>query len=391
MNDPHSGARATIPLSVPHQTGRELDALLRAIQSNWFASIGPDVTAFEEEAAQTVGARAALATASGTAAIHLALSVVGVKAGDEVLASTLTFCASVNPILYLGATPVFVDSERASWNMDPALLEEELERRGRAGTLPSAVVVVHLYGQTAQLDALLAACSRWNVPLIEDAAEALGATYQGAGSSVRAAGTIGTLGIFSFDGSKVITTSVGGMLVGDDETLVAHARKLARQAREPVDHYEHEEMGYNYRMSNLLAAVGRAQLPSLGDRVAARQAVFAGYEERLRDVPGISFQPSAHWGTHARWLTALLLDPAESGIDRDDLKAVLRTQGIESRPVWKPMHQQPVYRRMGLAAVGGAVADDLFARGLCLPSSSSLTMSEVDYICDVIRRAVLRR
>jgi len=391
MTAPDSGERATIPLSVPHQTGRELEALRGAIESNWLASVGPDVAAFEEEAARAIGVRAALATASGTAAIHLALRVAGVKAGDEVLVSTFTFCASVNPILYLGASPVFVDSERVSWNMDPALLEEELEHRGRNGRLPSAVIVVHLFGQTAQMDALLAICNRWNVPLIEDAAEALGASYTGAGDTARPAGTLGTMGIFSFDGSKVITTSVGGMLIADDEALVAHARKLARQAREPVDHYEHEEVGYNYRMSNLLAAVGRAQLPALADRVAARRAVFAAYEERLRDVPGISFQPTAPWGTHARWLTAILLNPADAGLDREALKAILTAQGVESRAVWKPMHQQPVYQRMGLHSVGGAVADDLFARGLCLPSSSSLRMSQVDYICDVIRRAVTHR
>jgi dTDP-4-amino-4,6-dideoxygalactose transaminase len=384
------GQRMPIPLSAPHQTGTELEALTRVIESNWLASVGPEVTAFESEFADALSASSALATGSGTAAIHLALRVLGVKPGDEVLVSTLTFCASVNPILYLGATPVFIDSEEASWNMDPALLAEELDRRGNAGRLPAAVIVVHLYGQLADLRPILEACARWDVPLVEDAAEALGATTRGEGAPPRAAGTLGTMGIFSFDGSKMITTSVGGMLVSDRPGLVAHARKLSRQAREPVEHYEHTEMGYNYRMSNVLAALGRAQLPALAARVAARRAVARAYAERLAGLPGISLQPEGAWGVHARWLTCILVDPDRAGIDRGGLQRALRAGGAESRPVWKPMHQQPVYQAMGLRSVGGTVADRLFERGLCLPSSSSLTMDEIDRVCALIRTAVAR-
>jgi pyridoxal phosphate-dependent aminotransferase EpsN len=381
----------SIPLSAPHQTGTELEALARAIESNWLASVGPDVSAFESEFANALNVSSALATGSGTAAIHLALRVLGVKRGDEVLVSTLTFCASVNPILYLGATPVFIDSEDASWNLDPRLLAEELDRRGRAGRLPAAVIVVHLYGQLASMRPILDACARWGVPIVEDAAEALGATTRESGAPPRAAGTLGVMGIYSFDGSKMITTSVGGMLVSDRPDLIEHARKLARQAREPVEHYEHTEVGYNYRMSNILAALGRAQLPALPSRVAARRDVFRAYAERLADLPGIALQPEAPWGVHARWLTCILVDPAQSGIGRSELQHAIRAGGVECRPVWKPMHQQPVYQAMGLRSVGGAVADALFARGLCLPSSSSLTADEIDRVCALIRDAVLRR
>lgn len=386
MANQDKGQRASIPLSAPHQTGKEIEALARVVETNWLASVGPEVTAFEEEAAAALGAAAALATGSGTAAIHLALRVLGVKPGDEVFVSTLTFCASVNPILYLGAVPVFVDSEERSWNMDPDLLAEELDRRGRAGRLPAAVIVVHLYGQLADMTRILEACDRWSVPVVEDAAETLGATMRDSG---RAAGTLGRLGIFSFDGSKMITTSVGGLLVSDRPELITHARKLARQAREPVEHYEHTEMGYNYRMSNVLAALGRVQLPALRERVLARRAVFAAYRERLGDLPGIGFQPEAPWGTHVRWLSCLLVDRAAAGVDRSGLILALREVGIESRPVWKPMHQQPVYREMRLASLGGAVADRLFADGICLPSSSSLTIEEIERVCAVIRSAVL--
>lgn len=388
MTSADLGRRLAIPLSAPHQTGEEMAALARVIESNWLASVGPEVTAFEEDAVRALGTQAALATASGTAALHLALRVLGVGAGDEVLVSTLTFCASLNPILYQGATPVLVDSDERSWNMDAGLLVEELDRRGRAGRLPKAVVVVHLYGQLAEMAPILAACERWEVPVIEDAAEALGATTRE--RVPRAAGILGTMGFFSFDGSKMITTSVGGMLVSGRTALVAHARKLARQAREPVEHYEHTEVGYNYRMSNLLAALGRAQLPALPERVRARRAVFEAYAERLAGVPGVTLQPEAPWGVHARWLTCILVDRAEAGVDRVALQEALRRGGAESRPVWKPMHQQPVYRAMGLQCLRGSVADRLFADGLCLPSSSSMTLDQVDRVCGLIREAVSR-
>lgn len=380
-------SRQRIPLSAPHLSGGELSAFAAALETNWLAAVGPDVDAFEEEFAVSQGSAAALATASGTSALHLALRVLGVGPGDEVLVSTLTFCASVNPIIYLGATPVFVDSDATSWNMDAGLLVEELERRGTSGRLPAAVVVVHLYGQLANMTPIMAACERWGVPIVEDAAEALGATTRATGEA-RCAGTIGTLGIFSFDGSKVITTSTGGMLVSQRPELIDHARKLARQAREPVVHYEHEEMGYNYRLSNLLAAVGRAQLRVLPDRVAARQAVFGWYDRALAGIPGVNLQQEADWGVHARWLSCVTFDAEVTGVLPEDVRLALSKQGIETRPVWKPMHQQPVYQRAGYRAIGSSVADELFRTGLCLPSSSSLTASEVADVAAAITEIV---
>lgn len=384
---PAPSARMDIPLSAPHLAGGEILALARAIGSNWISGVGPEVDAFEEEFACAVGSGHALATASGTAALHLALRVLGVDRGDEVFVSTLTFCASVNPILYLGARPVFVDSEERSWNMDPALLAAELDRRGALGTLPAAVVVVHLYGQMAHMDPILDACGRWGVPVVEDAAEALGAVYSGVRRG--AAGTLGDVGIFSFDGSKMITTSVGGMLVSRRVELVTHARKLARQAREPVPHYEHTEIGYNYRMSNLLAAFGRAQLDVLDKRVAARQAVHRAYKAGLEGLPGVRLQPEAPWGSHTRWLTCLTVDPSRAGTDRERLRLALAADSIESRAVWKPMHLQPVYRDLELPAIGGGVAQALYEGGLCLPSSSSMTDEQVTRVCASIRRQVL--
>lgn len=381
--------RARIPLSVPHLTGLEVGALQRAVESNWLGPIGPEVAAFEEEFAAALGSPHALATTSGTAALHLALRVLGVGPGDEVLVSTFTFCASVNPIIYLGAKPVFVDAEDRSWNLDPAILADELDRRGRTGNLPSAVVAVHLFGQSADLRPITAACDRWGVPLVEDAAEALGATCEAESGRRRPAGTVGRIGIFSFDASKMITTSMGGMLISDQRDLVEHALKLSRQAREPAPHYEHLEMGYNYRMSNLLAAVGRVQLGVLSERVAARQQVFRRYEEGLGQVPGIRLQPEAPWGTHARWLTCITVDPGRARVDRELLRIRLGEKGIETRPVWKPLHLQPVYRRLGLSCLGGgSVSEDLFDRGLCLPSSSSLTKGDVDRVCQVIHDLV---
>lgn len=372
-----------IPLSTPHLEGSELEALARALSSNWIAPVGPEVDAFEEEFASTLGVPHALATTSGTAALHLALRVLGVGPGDDVLVSTLTFCASVNPILYQGARPVLVDSEPRSWNMDPALLAEELERRGREGRLPAAVVVVHLYGQVADMDPILEACRRWEVPLVEDAAEGLGAIHHGRDGISRPAGSTGDMAIFSFDGSKMITTSMGGMLVSRDGDRMAHARKLARQAREPVPHYEHTEVGYNYRMSNLLAAVGRVQLSVLPRRVEARRQVFEGYRKYLDGAEGITLQAEAGWGTHARWLTCIQIDADRAGSDPEGLRLRLRSRGIESRPVWKPMHLQPVYR--GHPSVGGRVARELFEGGLCLPSSSTLTAREVARVCAALR------
>jgi len=367
-----------IPLSVPHMSGAELDYIRQAFETNWIAPLGPHVEAFEREFAQLVGCKAALAVTSGTAAIHLALRVAGIGPGDEVWVSTLTFAASVNPVLYQGATPAFVDSDTRSWNMDPDLFVSALQQRAKKGRLPKAVVLVHLYGQSADIDPILEACQNYGVILIEDAAEALGATYKG-----KAPGTFGLLGAFSFNGNKIITTSGGGMLVSNDERLIAHARKLATQAREPVPHYEHTEIGYNYRMSNVLAGIGRAQLKVLEDRVQARRRIFDYYYRHLSDLPGIEFMPEAPWGRHTRWLTTLTIDPKKFGATREDVRLALEAANIESRPVWKPMHLQPVFAQY--EAIGGEVAERLFRDGLCLPSSSQLTEEELGRVVQVIR------
>lgn len=369
--------RPRIYLSPPHMSGREQAYLDEVFASNWIAPLGPQVDAFEEEFCRVVGAPYALALASGTAALHLALLEAGVGPGDEVPVSTFTFSASVNPIVYLGARPVFIDSEPLSWNMDPALLAEAVEARARAGHLPKAVVVVHLYGQSANLDAILEICRQHEIPLIEDAAEALGATYRG-----KAPGTFGRAGIFSFNGNKIITTSGGGMLVSADERLIAHARKLSTQARDPAPHYQHSEIGYNYRMSNVLAAIGRAQLEVLPQRVARRRAIFDAYVRGLGDLPGLGFMPEAPWGCSNRWLTVITVDPARFGADRETLRQALEAENIESRPTWKPMHLQPVFGQY--EALGGAVAEALFDHGLCLPSGSSLTGDDLVRIMQVI-------
>jgi dTDP-4-amino-4,6-dideoxygalactose transaminase len=367
-----------IYLSSPHLGSLERGYVDEAFASNWIAPLGPHVDAFQEEFSRCVGAPHALALSSGTAALHLALQLVGVSPGDEVLVSTLTFSATVNPIRYLGASPVFIDSERASWNMDPVLLSEELEVRARSGRLPRAVVVVHLYGQCADLDPILAACDRHGVPVVEDAAEALGSTYKG-----RVPGTLGRAGIYSFNGNKIITTSGGGMLVSSDEALVRHALKLATQARDPAPHYQHSEIGYNYRLSNVLAAIGRGQLRVLEDRVAARRGNHEFYARALAGVPGITFMPEAPWGRHTRWLTTLTIDPARFGADREAVRVALEREDIEARPVWKPMHLQPVFA--AFARRGGQVAEELFHNGLCLPSGSNLTPDDLARVVEVVR------
>lgn len=373
-----SGGKGRIWLSPPHMGGQEEAFVAEAFASNWIAPLGPQVDAFEAEFRERVGSAHAVALSSGTAALHLALQLSGVGAGDEVLVSTLTFSASVNPILYLGGTPVFVDSDRGSWNMDPALAAQALEDRVRRGRTPKALVLVHLYGQSADIDPVRELCERHGVELIEDAAEALGATYHG-----RAPGTFGRAGIFSFNGNKVITTSGGGMLVTDDALLAARARKLATQAREDAPHYEHAEIGYNYRLSNVLAAIGRGQLRVLEERVQARRRIFERYARELGDLPGVEMMPEAEWGRHSRWLTCLTIDPQAFGEDREGVRLALVAEDIEARPVWKPMHLQPVYARYPV--YGGAVAEDLFARGLCLPSGSSLTDDEQSRVIEVVR------
>jgi len=365
-----------IYLSPPHMGPAERAFLLDAFDSNWIAPLGPHVDGFEREFAAKVEVPFAAALSSGTAALHLALVILGVKSGDTVLTSTLTFAATTNAICYAGAQPVFIDCDRSTWNMSPPLLAEELEASARRGKLPAAVIVVDLYGQSADMDPILEACAHYDVPVVEDAAEALGATYKG-----RPAGSHGALGVFSFNGNKIITTSGGGMLVSAREDWVAKARFLATQARDPAPHYQHSSVGYNYRMSNLLAAVGRGQLQVLDDRVAKRRAVHAFYRGALGELPGVEFMPEAAYGRSTRWLTCLTLDPSRFGATREDVRRTLEERDVEARPVWKPMHLQPVFS--GCRVVGGEVAAELFERGLCLPSGSSLTPEERQFVVDM--------
>ncbi len=369
-----------IYLSPPHMGDDERKLLLEAFDSNWIAPLGPHVDAFERELAAKVGVPHAAALSSGTAALHLALRILGVGPGDEVIASTLTFSATVNPIVYQGATPVFVDADPASWNMDPALLEEELAACAKRGKLPKVVIAVDLYGQCADYDRIAAACARYDVPLVEDAAEALGATCRG-----RPAGSFGAMGVFSFNGNKIITTSGGGMLVSARKDWIDEARFLATQARDPAPHYQHSQLGFNYRLSNLLAAVGRGQLRVLDDRVARRRAINAAYRDLLGAVPGVSFMPEAPYGRANCWLTCVTIDPASFGATREDVRLRLERREIEARPVWKPMHLQPVFS--GCRVRGGSVAQRLFDDGLGLPSGSSLSDAQVREITGEILAA----
>lgn len=369
-----------IYLSSPDIGESEKGYVAEAFDTNWVAPLGPNVDAFEAEFCEKLGCDAAAALSAGTAALHLALMLCDVGPGDDVWVSDFTFVASVNPIRYVGATPVLVDSERTSWNLDPELLAEALADAARNETLPKALIVVHLYGQSADLDPILELCQRYDIKLIEDAAESLGATYKG-----KSPGTFGDFGIFSFNGNKIITTSGGGMLVSNDAEQIVHARKLATQARDSAPHYQHSEIGFNYRLSNICAGIGRGQLEKLEQRVASRRANFDQYVARLGDLPGLSFQPEAAWGTHNRWLTVVSIDPAQAGIDREAVRVALGEENIESRPVWKPMHLQPLYEDARF--IGSGVSRELFETGLCLPSGSNLTDDERDRVVDSFRRA----
>ncbi|HTE53112.1 MAG TPA: aminotransferase class I/II-fold pyridoxal phosphate-dependent enzyme [Kofleriaceae bacterium] len=370
--------RRRIYLSPPHMGDEERGLLLEAFDSNWISTVGPQVTAFEAEFAALVPGADAAALSSGSAALHLALILLGVGRDDEVLCSDLTFAATANAIAYQGAVPVFIDSERATWNMDPALLAEELDERARRGRLPRAVITVDLYGQCADYDPILAACARHGVPVVEDAAEALGADYRG-----RPAGSFGALSVFSFNGNKIITTSGGGMLLSTRLDWIDRARSLSAQARDPVPHYEHSAIGYNYRLSNLLAAVGRGQLRRLSERVDQRRANNAFYRAALADLDGIEFMPEAPTGRSNAWLTCLTVDPARFGATAEQIRVHMESHAIEARNVWKPMHLQPIFR--GLSVRGGAVSEDLFARGLCLPSGSNLTDEDRARVIDAFR------
>jgi dTDP-4-amino-4,6-dideoxygalactose transaminase len=365
-------------LSPPHVFGDEQRLVADAFASNWIAPLGPHVDAFEREIQDLVGVSCAVALSSGTAALHLAMILLGVGPGDTVICASMTFSATANPIRYQRATPVFVDCDE-SWTMDPAALEDALKAGDARGARAKAVIAVDLYGQCADYGAIVELCDRYGVPLVEDAAEALGATHRG-----RMAGGFGRLGVFSFNGNKIITTSGGGMLVSAEKELIDAARYLATQARDPAPHYEHSRIGYNYRLSNVLAAIGRAQLATLAERIARRRRIFDRYVEGLGDLPGIRFMPEAVHGRSTRWLTCALIDPRAFGADRDVVRLALEADDIEARPTWKPMHLQPVFA--GAAMFGGSVSEGLFRDGLCLPSGSSLRDEDQDRVISIVRR-----
>jgi len=390
-------------LSPPHMSGRELELVREAFDSNYIAPSGPQLELFEREFEKKTGICFALAVSSGTAAMHLALRVLGVGIGDTVLASTLTFIGSVTPIVFLGAMPVFVDSSPDSWTMDPELLNDELLNCAKHGILPKAVVPTDLYGQCADLDRILEICEPYGIPVIDDAAEALGSLYRG-----RSAGAGAKAAVFSFNGNKIITTSGGGMLASDDKEFIDHARKLSQQAREPYAHYEHMEIGYNYRMSNILAAIGCGQLKILEDRIAAKRRIYKYYRRALQRIEGIDFMPLVPWVESNHWLTVILVSPQEFGADREKIRLALDAENIESRPVWKPMHLQPVFdcqsdpqlckksgsgdtrieknpkNRYRARVLGGSVAENLFEKGLCLPSGTALTEDDLNRVVSII-------
>jgi dTDP-4-amino-4,6-dideoxygalactose transaminase len=368
---------ARVYLSPPDVGEVEREALLRAFDSGWIAPVGPELDGFEHDIAQLTGWPGAVALSSGTAALHLALLVSGVQPGDDVFVSTFTFAATANAVVYCGADPVFVDSERTSWNMSPELLAAALDDARRRNRLPAAVVVVDLYGQCADYDAIVPTCRELGVPIVEDAAEALGATH-----GERPAGTLGDVGVFSFNGNKIVTTSGGGMLITPDEGVAARVRHLATQARKPVGHYEHDEVGHNYRLSNLLAALGRAQLSRLPEMMARRLAINARYRALLADVDGVEMMPIAPWGRWNGWLTCVTFDTTTR---RDAVVEALAAVDIEARLLWKPMHLQPAFA--GRRSFGNGVSDDLFGRGCCLPSGSALDDSCVERIAAIIARS----
>ncbi|WP_438444667.1 DegT/DnrJ/EryC1/StrS family aminotransferase [Gorillibacterium sp. sgz5001074] len=369
-----------IYLSPPHMGGEEGRYIEEAFRTNWIAPLGPHVDAFEKEVAQYVGTSSALALSSGTAAIHLALKLLKVGEGDTVFCSTLTFVASANPILYQNAIPVFIDSDPDTWNMSPRALEHALSQAKGTKKMPKAVIIVNLYGQSADMDALLEICGHYKVPVIEDAAESLGAEYKG-----KKSGSLGLYGIYSFNGNKIITTSGGGMLVSNDEEGLDKARFWATQARDQAVHYQHSEMGYNYRMSNVLAGIGRAQLKTLEDKVQARRRNYQIYYDELGKLPGVSFMPEASFGKSTRWLTVLMLDPSNTSISPSTVIEELAKDNIESRPVWKPLHLQPLFRDNSYYMHSDeSTSDILFNQGICLPSGSSLTMNEMDRIISTI-------
>ncbi|MDJ1484300.1 aminotransferase class I/II-fold pyridoxal phosphate-dependent enzyme [Cytophagaceae bacterium YF14B1] len=370
-----------IYLSPPHMGGNEQKYIADAFDQNWIAPLGPNVDNFEKDLCEFTGAKQAAALSSGTAAIHLALILLGIGEGDEVLCPTFTFSATTNPIVYQKATPIFVDSNYRTWNICPDHTRQAIKDRIRLGKKPKALIIVHLYGQSASMLELMDLADEFGIPVIEDAAEALGATYRG-----RALGTFGKFGILSFNGNKIITTSGGGALLSDEPALVEKARFLATQARDQAPHYQHSQIGYNYRMSNIVAGVGRGQMEVIRQRVDARRKVFDFYKEALKDIPAISFSPELESSMGNRWLTCIVIDEELSGgVTREDVRLALDADNIESRPLWKPMHLQPVFE-MHPYYGSNHVAADLFNRGLCLPSGSSLTSEDLNRVVSIIRK-----
>ncbi|MDM8003110.1 MAG: DegT/DnrJ/EryC1/StrS family aminotransferase [Bacteroidota bacterium] len=378
-----------IYLCSPHMGGTELKYVKEAFDSNWVAPLGPNVDAFERDLCAATGAKHAAALSSGTAAIHLSLIMLGVGPGDYVIGSSFTFSATVNPIAYLGATPVLVDSEPGTWNMDPELLEQAIRSlkvgksdslKAREGRLPKAIVVAHLYGMPARMREIMAVADKYGIPVVEDAAEALGSEYMG-----RRVGCNSRFGILSFNGNKIITTSGGGALISDDAALIDRARFLATQARDPAPHYQHSVIGYNYRMSNVVAGVGRGQLEVLDLRIRQHREFNAWYRELLKDVPGVTFQsePSPDFYSNF-WLTCIEINPAEAGTDREKLRLAFEAANIESRPLWKPMHLQPVFA--GCPAYVNGTSEALFTNGLCLPSGSNIDDEGRNRIAEVLRK-----
>jgi dTDP-4-amino-4,6-dideoxygalactose transaminase len=382
-------------LSPPHMSGYEQRYINEAFESNYIAPLGPQVDAFEKEFANKVGISHAVALSSGTAAMHLALCGLGIEDDDEVFVSTLTFIGSISPVTFVKAIPVFIDADYTTWNMDPDMLAREISTCAERGQLPKAVIPTDLYGQCADLDRILDICAPYEIPVIVDAAEALGATYKG-----RSAGAGAKTAVFSFNGNKIITTSGGGMLTSEDEQFIAKARFLSQQARDAAPHYEHSQIGFNYRMSNILAAIGRGQLRVLDERVRAKRQIFAKYKAALHDIDGIEFMPQTPLGKSNCWLTVILISPEKFGTNRETVRMALEAENIEARPVWKPMHLQPVFqcdaqhsmrnaqgdsiKRVNARAVGGAVAEDLFERGLCLPSGTAMTDGDIQRVVSVI-------
>jgi pyridoxal phosphate-dependent aminotransferase EpsN len=371
-------------LSPPHMTGNELDYINKAFESNWIAPLGPNVNEFEANIAKYVGVKSAAAVSSGTAALHLALELLEVKQGDIVFCSSLTFAASANPIIYQGATPVFIDSEEDTWNMCPAALRRAFDKYEGLGKRPKAVMIVDLYGQSADMDELTEICNHYGVPIIEDSAESLGASYKN-----KKSGSFGKISVFSFNGNKIITTSGGGMMVSDDPALMEKAKFLATQARDKAVHYEHSHVGYNYRLSNILAGVGIAQLNALDDRVKIRREIFERYVEGFSDIEGIHPMPEPAGYYSTRWLSVFTIDDDQVGKTPLEIIRELEGHNIEARPVWKPMHLQPIFKEYDYVTAGDKdVSESLFLNGICLPSGSSMSIEDQEKVIQIIKNFV---